>query len=102
MNVVGLGFDVHRSEGAGFYLGGIKVRIPKRGKGHSDADVLIHTNLRCTFLGALQTKGQLAFIFLQQNAIIKGIDSQILLKECGEIVEKIRIHNWVYCATMLL
>ncbi|KAA3647522.1 MAG: 2-C-methyl-D-erythritol 2,4-cyclodiphosphate synthase [Bacteroidetes bacterium] len=81
MNIrVGFGFDVHQlTEGAEFFLGGIKIPHTKGATGHSDADVLIHT-ICDALLGAANMR-DIGFHFPPSDNAYKGIDSKILLKD---------------------
>lgn len=83
---VGFGFDVHQlSEGADFYLGGIKVPHSKGATGHSDADVLIHT-ICDALLGAANLR-DIGFHFPPTDNAYKGIDSKILLKDVVKLLK---------------
>ncbi len=84
---VGFGYDVHQlSEGADFYLGGIKIEHTKGATGHSDADVLIHT-ICDALLGAANLR-DIGFHFPPTDNQYKGIDSKILLKDVVGLLEK--------------
>lgn len=83
---VGFGYDVHQlSEGADFYLGGIKIDHSKGATGHSDADVLIHT-ICDALLGAANMR-DIGFHFPPTDNQYKGIDSKILLKDVVDLIE---------------
>ena len=84
---VGFGFDVHQlKEGLDFWLGGIIVPHTKGGLGHSDADVLIHTI--CDALLGAANMGDIGKHFPDTDAVYKGIDSKILLKEVVKLISE--------------
>ncbi|MCF8002086.1 MAG: 2-C-methyl-D-erythritol 2,4-cyclodiphosphate synthase [Halanaerobiales bacterium] len=75
---VGIGFDVHPFINEGpLYLGGIKVDYKYGLKGHSDADVLIHS-LIDAILGAMG-KGDIGELFPDTEQKYKNIRSSKLL-----------------------
>jgi 2-C-methyl-D-erythritol 2,4-cyclodiphosphate synthase len=75
---VGIGFDVHPFVDEGpLYLGGIKVDYKYGLKGHSDADVLIHS-LIDAILGAMG-KGDIGDLFPDTEQKYKNIRSIKLL-----------------------
>ena len=88
MNIrIGFGFDVHQlAAGKDFWLGGILVPHVKGAVGHSDADVLIHT-ICDAILGAADLR-DIGFHFPDTDAIYKGIDSKILLRDVMAIVRE--------------
>jgi 2-C-methyl-D-erythritol 2,4-cyclodiphosphate synthase len=92
MNVrIGQGYDVHRLvEGKKLTLGGIEIPYHKGGLGHSDADVLIHA-ICDALLGAGNLR-DIGFHFPDNDAVYKGIDSKILLKD---VVAKIHEKGYV-------
>jgi len=76
---VGNGFDVHRFEdGDGVILGGIKIPYPRKLKGHSDADVLLHA-LTDAIYSALGD-GDIGYHFPPSDQQWKGAASDIFLK----------------------
>jgi 2-C-methyl-D-erythritol 2,4-cyclodiphosphate synthase len=84
---VGFGYDVHQlAEGIPFWLGGIQLEHPKGAKGHSDADVLIHT-ICDALLGAANLR-DIGFHFPDTSSDFKGIDSKILLAKVVELISK--------------
>ena len=73
---VGFGFDVHQLvAGRELWLGGIRLEHEKGLLGHSDADVLIHTNMR-----------DIGYHFPDTAGEFKDIDSKILLKKTVELI----------------
>ncbi len=77
---VGLGYDVHRFEkGLPLVLGGVVIPFEKGLKGHSDADVLLHSI--CDALLGAAALGDIGVLFPDSSDKYKGIDSRILLKE---------------------
>jgi len=75
---VGIGFDVHPFNNDGpLYLGGVKIDYKYGLKGHSDADVLIHS-LIDAILGAMG-KGDIGDLFPDTEQKYKNIRSSKLL-----------------------
>lgn len=90
----GIGYDVHQlQEGLPLWIGGIKIEHTKGLVGHSDADVLIHAI--CDALLGAAALGDIGKHFPDNDPQYKGIDSKILLKKCGELLqhEGYRIEN---------
>lgn len=84
---IGLGVDYHQlEEGRKLMIGGVHIPFHKGGKGHSDADVLIHA-ICDAMLGALSL-GDIGVHFPDTDQQYKDIDSKILLKKSRELVEK--------------
>ncbi len=91
---IGNGYDVHRlTEGRRLIIGGVNIPFDKGLLGHSDADVLIHA-ICDALLGAagLRDIGQ---VFPDNNSDFKNIDSLILLKRIGVMINEqgLRISN---------
>ncbi len=87
---VGMGFDVHAFvEGRDLWLGGIRIPHEKGLKGHSDADVLIHT-ICDALLGAANMR-DIGYHFPDTAGEYKDIDSKILLRR---VMELIRERGW--------
>lgn len=86
MNIkVGLGFDVHQFEdGNEIILGGISIPFNKKLKGHSDADVLLHS-IADALLGALAL-GDIGTHFPDTDESYKDADSGQLLKQVCQLV----------------
>jgi len=85
--LVGNGYDVHAfEEGKKMFLGGIEIDSPFGFKAHSDGVVAIHS-LIDALLGA-SGMGDIGTLFPDSDDRYKGIDSQLLLKECVR-----RLHN---------
>jgi 2-C-methyl-D-erythritol 2,4-cyclodiphosphate synthase len=86
MNIrVGLGFDVHQFEdGNEIILGGISIPFNKKLKGHSDADVLLHS-IADALLGALAL-GDIGTHFPDTDKAYKNADSGLLLKQVYQLV----------------
>lgn len=83
---IGNGIDFHvLSEGAPFWLGGIRLEHHKGTIGYSDADVLLHA-ICDALLGALAL-GDIGKHFPDNDPAYKGIDSKILLKRCCDLIE---------------
>lgn len=82
---IGLGYDVHQFEkGDGVILGGVKIPYNKQLKGHSDADVLLHS-ITDALLGALAL-GDIGIHFPDTDPKYKGVDSKILLANSYKII----------------
>lgn len=84
---VGMGYDVHRLvEGRDLIMGGVKIPYEKGLLGHSDADVLLHA-ISDALLGAAAL-GDIGKHFPDSDPAYKGIDSRLLLKKVGELIEE--------------
>ncbi|MEP3275402.1 MAG: bifunctional 2-C-methyl-D-erythritol 4-phosphate cytidylyltransferase/2-C-methyl-D-erythritol 2,4-cyclodiphosphate synthase [Stappiaceae bacterium] len=84
---IGTGFDVHAFEkGDGVTLGGITIDHDHTLKGHSDADVVLHT-LTDAIFGAL-AEGDIGDHFPPSDDQWKGAASDIFLKAACERVSK--------------
>jgi 2-C-methyl-D-erythritol 2,4-cyclodiphosphate synthase len=84
---IGFGFDIHQlHENLDFWLGGIKIPNHKGAKGHSDADVLIHSI--CDALLGAANLGDIGTHFPDTSSEFKNIDSKILLKKVVGLVNE--------------
>ena len=84
---IGSGYDVHRLvHGRDLILGGIKIPFKKGLKGHSDADVLVHS-VCDSMLGAAGL-GDIGYHFPDLNPKFKDISSLILLEKCNNLILK--------------
>ncbi|MFA7745254.1 2-C-methyl-D-erythritol 2,4-cyclodiphosphate synthase [Salinicoccus roseus] len=84
---IGHGFDVHAFEaGRPLIIGGIEIPHDRGLKGHSDADVLLHT-MADAILGALAL-GDIGKFFPDTDAAFKDMDSKVLLSEVVEMMVK--------------
>lgn len=82
---IGFGSDIHRlEENLSFWLGGINIEYYKGAKGHSDADVLIHSIIDA-LLGAANL-GDIGSHFPDNSSEYKNIDSKILLSKVVEMI----------------
>lgn len=91
---VGIGYDVHRLvEGRKLWLGGVEIPHSLGLLGHSDADVLIHAV--CDALLGAAALGDIGQHFPDTDPQYKGIDSKVLLKNCGSLLSQkgYRIQN---------
>ncbi len=78
--LVGIGFDVHALEkNRPLILGGVNIPYEYGLKGHSDADVLLHSIIDA-ILGAVGM-GDIGVLFPDTNPDLKDISSLFLLKE---------------------
>ena len=83
----GFGYDVHKFvKGRKFMLGGVEIKYSKGLKGHSDADVLLHS-ICDAMLGAAGLK-DIGHYFPDTDPKWKNISSLIILKECRKLVNK--------------
>src|SRR5690625_5492995 len=77
---IGHGFDVHAFErDRPLIIGGIEIPHDMGLKGHSDADVLLHT-MADAILGALAL-GDIGKFFPDTDEAYKGMDSKVMLAE---------------------
>ncbi len=84
---IGSGVDVHPLvKGRDLILGGVKIDHEKGLKGHSDADVLIHS-VCDAILGAMGL-GDIGEHFPDTDPQYKGISSCILLDKCGGLLKE--------------
>ncbi len=83
---IGMGYDVHRLvENRKLIIGGVEIPYEKGLLGHSDADVLLHA-ITDALLGAAAL-GDIGKHFPDSDPAYKGIDSLILLRRAGELLE---------------
>lgn len=81
----GIGYDVHCfEEGRKLFLGGVEIPYHKGLKGHSDADVLIHS-LCDSLLGAAGFE-DIGHQFPDTDPKYKGIPSIVLLKSTVQLL----------------
>jgi 2-C-methyl-D-erythritol 2,4-cyclodiphosphate synthase len=98
---IGFGYDVHRLvKGRKLILGGVTIPHNKGLKGHSDADVLIHS-ICDAILGAAGLK-DIGHYFPNTDAKWKNISSLILLSECSKLIKKKRLKVGNIDSTLLL
>lgn len=84
---VGFGYDVHKFvKRRKFKLGGVEIKYSKGLKGHSDADVLLHS-ICDAMLGAAGLK-DIGHYFPDTSLKWKNISSLVLLKECRRLLNK--------------
>jgi 2-C-methyl-D-erythritol 2,4-cyclodiphosphate synthase len=83
---VGMGYDAHKFvEGRPLILGGVTIPHDKGLLGHSDADALSHA-VSDAILGAALL-GDMGRYFPDTDPKWKGINSLVLLKECGKMAK---------------
>lgn len=83
---IGLGYDVHQfAPGRKLILGGVEIPYDRGLKGHSDADVLLHS-ITDAILGAASL-GDIGTHFPDTDSGFEGADSAVLLKEVIKMVE---------------
>ncbi|WP_245998219.1 2-C-methyl-D-erythritol 2,4-cyclodiphosphate synthase [Aquisalibacillus elongatus] len=83
---IGQGFDVHQLvEGRPCIIGGIEIPYEKGLKGHSDADVLLHT-IADAALGAIG-EGDIGKHFPDTDPTYKDFDSKELLTDVWKMVQ---------------
>ena len=86
--VVGSGFDVHEfDKGKSLTLCGIQIPFSKKLKGHSDADVGIHTIVDA-ILGALSL-GDIGDHFPPSDKQWKNANSLIFLEKCYSLIKEL-------------
>ena len=84
---VGHGYDVHRLvAGRKLILGGVDIPWEMGLLGHSDADVLVHAVMDA-LLGAAGL-WDIGHAFPDNDPTYEGIDSMILLRRVGEMLEE--------------
>ena len=84
---IGIGIDVHPFlEGRKLIIGGVDIPSSKGLDGHSDADVLLHA-VSDALLGAAAL-GDIGLHFPYTSPEYKDIDSMILLKHVGKLLQK--------------
>ena len=86
MNLVGIGYDVHRFvEGRPLILGGVTVPYTHGLDGHSDADVLCHA-IADALLGAVGER-DIGHHFPDSEKSIRGISSLEILRKVAALLE---------------
>ena len=84
---IGIGYDVHQlTPDRPLWLGGVLIPHHLGLLGHSDADVLIHAI--CDALLGAAALGDIGKHFPDKDPQYKGIDSKILLRCCGELLQR--------------
>ncbi|MBM3161801.1 MAG: 2-C-methyl-D-erythritol 2,4-cyclodiphosphate synthase [Chlorobi bacterium] len=84
---IGIGIDVHPfAEGRKLVIGGVDIPSARGLEGHSDADVLLHA-VSDALLGAAAL-GDIGLHFPNTSAEFKDIDSMILLRHVGKLLQK--------------
>jgi 2-C-methyl-D-erythritol 2,4-cyclodiphosphate synthase len=82
---IGFGYDVHPfADGRELILGGIKIDSNRGLKGHSDADVLLHS-ITDALLGSLAL-GDIGTHFPDTDPAFKGADSSLLLQKSYQMI----------------
>ena len=82
---IGHGYDVHRfCDGNSIIIGGVKIPFSKKLLAHSDGDVLVHA-IADSLLGACAER-DIGYHFPDSDPKYKNIDSLLLLKEVGKIL----------------
>jgi 2-C-methyl-D-erythritol 2,4-cyclodiphosphate synthase len=85
MNLVGIGYDVHRFvEGRPLILGGVEIPHIMGLEGHSDADVLAHA-IADALLGAVGER-DIGQHFPNSDESIRGISSLEILRKVEQLV----------------
>lgn len=85
MNLVGLGYDVHRfAEGRKLILGGVEIPHPVGLDGHSDADVLCHA-IADAILGAIG-EADIGHHFPNTDPACEGMSSLEIVRRAVELV----------------
>ncbi|MEI6433507.1 MAG: 2-C-methyl-D-erythritol 2,4-cyclodiphosphate synthase [Bacteroidota bacterium] len=98
---IGFGFDTHQLQpDIDFWLGGILIPHTKGSVGHSDADVLIHAIIDA-LLGAAGLR-DIGNQFPDNDPLLKGIDSKILLERTMALVRENRFEIGNIDSTVVL
>jgi 2-C-methyl-D-erythritol 2,4-cyclodiphosphate synthase len=85
MNLVGIGYDVHRfAEGRKLILGGVEIPHTHGLDGHSDADVLCHA-IADAILGAIGER-DIGHHFPNNDPAIRGMSSLEIVRKAAELV----------------
>ena len=85
MNLVGIGYDVHRfAHGRILVLGGVEIPYAQGLDGHSDADVLSHA-IADAVLGAIGER-DIGHHFPNSDESIRGISSMDILRRVAAVV----------------
>ena len=86
MNLVGIGYDVHRfAEGRALILGGVEIPHSHGLEGHSDADVLCHA-IADAILGAIG-EPDIGYHFPNTDPACRGMSSLEIVRRAGELVK---------------
>src|SRR6266567_2971659 len=87
MNLVGIGYDVHRFvENRPLILGGVEIPYSHGLDGHSDADVLAHA-IADAVLGAVGER-DIGHHFPNSDESIRGISSLEILRQISLLLAK--------------
>ncbi len=98
---IGFGYDVHRLvKGRKLILGGVTIPHTKGLKGHSDADVLLHS-ICDAILGAAGLR-DIGYYFPNTDAKWKNISSLVLLAECAKLIKKKKLKVGNIDSTLIL
>ncbi len=85
MNLVGIGYDVHRfAEGRALVLGGVNIPHTQGLDGHSDADVLCHA-IADAILGAIG-EADIGHHFPNTDPACRGMSSLEIVRRAVELV----------------
>jgi len=97
----GFGYDVHRLvKGRKLILGGVSIPYSKGLKGHSDADVLLHSI--CDALLGAAGLSDIGHYFPNKDPKWKDISSIVLLNECSKLLKKKKLKICNIDSTILL
>lgn len=97
---IGQGFDVHGFEsGSYLILGGVKIDFAMGLKGHSDADVLVHSV--CDGILGAACLGDIGQWFPDNDDSYKSIDSRILLRKIVSEIELINLNVYQIDCTVI-
>jgi 2-C-methyl-D-erythritol 2,4-cyclodiphosphate synthase len=91
---IGFGYDVHRfAKGRKLILGGVTIPYSRGLKGHSDADVLLHSV--CDAMLGAAGLSDIGHYFPNTQAKWKNISSLVLLHECAKLIKtkKLKVGN---------
>jgi|SRR5438067_2419664 len=100
MNLVGIGYDVHRlAAGRKLVLGGVEIPHDKGLEGHSDADVLLHA-IADAALGSVG-EHDIGFHFPDTDETLRNISSLEILRRVALILSKHHAHVLNVDATLI-
>jgi 2-C-methyl-D-erythritol 2,4-cyclodiphosphate synthase len=98
---IGFGYDVHQfAKGRKLILGGVEIKHPVGLKGHSDADVLLHSI--CDALLGAAGLSDIGHYFPNADIKWKDVSSLILLYECSKLLKKKKLKVVNIDSTILL
>lgn len=87
---VGQGYDAHRfQDGDAVVLGGVTIPFDRSLAAHSDGDVLLHAI--CDALLGAAALGDIGRHFPDSDPKYKGVDSRVLLRAVGDLLQQAQL-----------